>query len=40
MISSKCSTLSNSLVFNQFIIATILLAGLVIGAQTYKEFVE
>ncbi len=40
MISSKCSTLSNSPVFNRFIIATILLAGLVVGAQTYKDFAQ
>jgi len=38
MISSVCSSLSNSLFFNRFIIGTILLAGIVVGAQTYKGF--
>ena len=38
MISDKCSILAKSPVFNRFIIATILLAGVVVGAQTYKDF--
>ena len=40
MISSHCSSLSNSEYFNRFIIATILLAGLVVGAQTYPNFAQ
>jgi len=35
-----CYKLSRSNFFNQFIIGTILLAGIVVGAQTYKEFAE
>ena len=38
MISSACSSLSKNALFNQFIIITILLAGVVVGAQTYKDF--
>jgi voltage-gated sodium channel len=37
---SICYKLSRSNFFNQFIIGTILLAGIVVGAQTYKEFAE
>jgi voltage-gated sodium channel len=37
---SFCSNLSRSYFFNQFIIGTILLTGVVIGAQTYKDFAE
>ena len=40
MISSHCSSLANSEYFNRFIIATILLAGLVVGAQTYPNFAQ
>ena len=40
MISSHCSSLANSVYFNRFIIATILLAGLVVGAQTYTNFAQ
>ncbi len=40
MISSHCSSLSNSEYFNRFIIATILLAGVVVGAQTYPNFAQ
>ena len=38
MISFHCSSLANSDYFNRFIIATILLAGVVVGAQTYTNF--
>jgi len=38
MFSSACSSLSKSAFFNRFIIITILLAGVVVGAQTYKDF--
>jgi len=38
MISSVCSSLSKNAFFNQFIIITILLVGVVVGAQTYKDF--
>ena len=38
MISSHCSSLANSDYFNRFIVATILLAGVVVGAQTYTNF--
>ena len=37
---SFCSNLSRSYFFNQFIIGTILLTGVVVGAQTYKDFAE
>ena len=37
---SFCSNLSRSNFFNQFIIGTILLTGVVVGAQTYKDFAE
>ena len=37
---SICYKLSRSNFFNQFIIGTILLAGIVVGTQTYKEFAE
>ncbi len=37
---SFCYNLSRSNFFNQFIIGTILLTGVVIGAQTYKDFAE
>ena len=37
---SICYKLSRNNFFNQFIIGTILLAGIVVGAQTYKEFAE
>jgi voltage-gated sodium channel len=40
MISSHCSSLANSKYFNRFIIATILLAGVVVGAQTYPNFAQ
>ena len=40
MIFSYCSSLSSSKVFNRFIIATIFLAGIVVGAQTYTNFAE
>ena len=40
MISSHCSSLANSDYFNRFIIATILLAGVVVGAQTYSNFAQ
>ena len=40
MISSHCSSLANSDYFNRFIIATILLAGVVVGAQTYPNFAQ
>ena len=40
MISSHCSSLANSDYFNRFIIATILLAGVVVGAQTYTNFAQ
>jgi len=40
MISSHCSSLANSEYFNRFIIATILLAGVVVGAQTYPNFAQ
>ncbi len=33
-----CSSISKSLVFQRLIVATILLAGIVVGAQTYKDF--
>ena len=36
--SSICSKIANSSFFQRFIIATILLAGIVVGAQTYKDF--
>jgi len=36
--SSICSKIANSSFFQRFIIATILLAGIVVGAQTYKNF--
>ncbi len=36
--SSICSKIANSSFFQRFIIATILLAGVVVGAQTYKNF--
>ena len=36
--SSICSSISKSLLFQRLIIATILLAGIVVGAQTYKDF--
>ena len=38
MICSACSSLSKNALFNQFVIITILLAGVVVGAQTYKDF--
>ena len=37
---SFCSNLSRSNFFNQFIIGNILLTGVVVGAQTYKDFAE
>ena len=37
---SFCYNLSRSYFFNQFIIGTILLTGVVVGAQTYKDFAE
>jgi voltage-gated sodium channel len=37
---SFCYNLSRSNFFNQFIIGTILLTGVVVGAQTYKDFAE
>jgi len=37
---SFCSNLSRSNFFNQFIIGTILLTGVVVGVQTYKDFAE
>ena len=40
MIYSHCSSLANSEYFNRFIIATILLAGIVVGAQTYTDFAQ
>ena len=40
MISSHCSSLANSDYFNRFIVATILLAGVVVGAQTYTNFAQ
>jgi voltage-gated sodium channel len=40
MISSHCSSLANSDYFNRFIIAIILLAGVVVGAQTYPNFTQ
>ena len=40
MISSHCASLANSEYFNRFIIATILLAGVVVGAQTYPNFAQ
>ena len=40
MLSIKCSKLANSRSFNHFIIATILLAAVVVGAQTYKTFAQ
>ena len=36
--SSICANIANSFFFQRFIIVTILLAGIVVGAQTYKEF--
>ncbi len=38
MVTSACHNLAKSRFFNHFIITTILLAGLVVGAQTYKDF--
>ena len=35
-----CHSLSKSQSFNRFIIATILLAGIVVGVQTYRDFAE
>jgi voltage-gated sodium channel len=35
---SACTSLSKSAFFNRFIIGTILLAGVVVGAQTYQDF--
>ena len=40
MISLHCSSLANSDYFNRFIVATILLAGVVVGAQTYTNFAQ
>ena len=40
MLSIKCSKLAKSRSFNHFIIATILLAAVVVGAQTYKTFAQ
>lgn len=40
MISSHCSSLANSDYFNRFIVATILLTGVVVGAQTYTNFAQ
>jgi voltage-gated sodium channel len=40
MISSHCSSLANSDYFNRFIVATILMAGVVVGAQTYTNFAQ
>ena len=37
---SFCYNLSRGNFFNQFIIGTILLTGVVVGAQTYKDFAE
>ena len=37
---SFCYNLSRSNFFNQFIIGTILLTGVVVGVQTYKDFAE
>ena len=37
---SFCYNLSRSNFFNQFIIGTILLTGVVVGAQTYKDFAQ
>ena len=36
--SSTCKSIVNSKFFQRFIITTILLAGIVVGVQTYKEF--
>ena len=38
--NNQFSRVSNHSLFKRFIIITILLAGLVVGAQTYKEFAE
>ena len=38
MITPLCKHIVNSTVFNRLVIATIILAGIVIGAQTYQEF--
>jgi voltage-gated sodium channel len=38
--SSYCLFISNSSLFQRFIIFTILLAGVVVGAQTYHEFAK
>ena len=38
MISSLCLSLASSHLFNRFIIGTILVAAVVVGAQTYKDF--
>ena len=35
-----CHSLSKSQSFNRFIIATILIAGIVVGVQTYRDFAE
>jgi voltage-gated sodium channel len=40
MISSYCSSLAKGDYFNRFIIATILLAAVVVGAQTYTNFAQ
>ena len=38
MITPLCKHIVNSTVFNRLVIATIILAGIVVGAQTYQEF--
>ena len=40
MICSRCSVLAQSSLFNRFILVTILLAGVVVGAQTYPHFAQ
>ena len=37
---SICKTITKSKPFNRFIVATILVAGILVGVQTYKEFSE
>ena len=38
MITSSCKNIANSPAFNRFIITTIILAGIIVGAQTYQDF--
>ena len=38
MITSSCKNIAKSPAFNRFIITTIILAGIIVGAQTYQDF--